>query len=221
MKKIYVVVAWLLTVGYAEVSAQNSFFTVDQPLGQGDVLLGGSVYGNTFSAVANGNENRQFSYTISPVAQFFLSDRIVFSARLPVAFARNRSMNDQQGASQENSNRRISAIPGLTYIHPIGERIFLFVEGYTEGGWVFSRTERQPQDQIDTQNQFLLGAGMNGGVSLLINDHFWVECTIARLNYYWRNLELDGGDRMNIGSGFSFTPGSPSFSFSYRIPSSS
>lgn len=219
MKKIYAVAVWLLMIGYAEVSAQGNFFTVTQPLGQGDVLLGGYVFANQSNFDGDNMISRQFRMSVSPKAQFFLSDDLICSIGLPAAFSRTRNDNDQIGASQRSVNAQVNLSPALKFIRPLGERVYLFLEGFVEIGWGMARSETQPQGLVNFQNQFLLGAGLTGGASFLINDHFLLEGSFAGLNYYWRNIDPAGGGRINAGSGFWLNPSRPTLSLSYRISS--
>lgn len=218
MKKIYTVAVWLLMIGYAEVYSQDNFFTVTQPLGQGDVLMGGSIFANQSSSDNNDLINRQFRTSVSPEAQFFLSDNLICSIGLPLAFSRARNDNDQIGASQRSMNTQVSLLPALKFIMPLADRAYLFLEGFTDIGWGLARSEIQPQGQVNTQNQFLIGAGLTGGASFLINDHFLLEGSIVGLNYYWRNIDLAGTARINAGSVFWLNPSRPTLSVSYRIP---
>lgn len=218
MIKNYTLAVLLLFFCASVVQAQQAFFTVTQPLGLGDVLLGGSVFANQSSSDNNDLVSRQFRTSVSPEAQFFLSDNLICSIGLPLAFSRARNDNDQIGASQRSMNTQVSLLPALKFIMPLADRAYLFLEGFTDIGWGLARSETQPQAQVNTQNQFLIGAGLTGGASFLINDHFLLEGSIVGLNYYWRNIDLAGTARINAGSGLWLNPSRPTLSLSYRIP---
>lgn len=219
MKKIYAVAVWLLMLSYAKVFAQDNFFAVTQPLGQGDVLLGGSVFASHSSSDGMNLENQQLRTTVSPQAHFFLQDNLIVSIGLPFSVSRGRMENGQIGVAQLSVNREVKLSPALKFIIPLGERAYLFIEGFVETGLVMSRVETQPQDQVTIRNQFLVGAGLTGGASFLINDHFLLEGSIAGLNYYWRNMDLTGASRIIGGSGFWLNPSQPTLRLAYRIPS--
>lgn len=219
MIKNYTLAVFLFFFCVAVVHAQKDFFAVTQPLGQGDVLLGGSIFANQSNFDNNDLISRQFRASVSPEVQVFISDNLICSIGLPLAFSRARNDNDQIGASQRSINAQVSLLPALKFIMPLADRAYLFLEGFTDIGWGLARSETQPQTQVNTQNQFLIGAGLTGGASFLINDHFLLEGSIVGLNYYWRNIDLAGTARINAGSGFWLNPSRPTLSLSYRIPS--
>lgn len=218
MIKNYTIAVLLLLFCTEVAQAQQDFFTVTQPLGQGDILLGGSIYANQSNFDDANSINRQFSMSVSPKVQVFLSDNLVASLALPLSFTRNRNDNEQVGRTIRGINSNVNLYPALRFFIPIGERLYVFVEGFLDIGWGLTRVEFQPRDQVNRDNQFMIGAGMTGGASFLINDHFLLEGSIVGLNYYWRNIDPAGGNRLNARSGFWLNPSRPTLSVSYRIP---
>lgn len=218
MIKNYTLAVLLLLFCVVVAEAQQDFFTVTKSLGQGDVLLGGSIYANQSNFDDANSINRQFSTSVSPKVQVFLSDNMVASLAVPLSFNRNRNDVEQIDVTVRGINSNVSIYPALRLFMPIGERLYAFVEGFSDIGWGLTRVEFQPQDQVNTDSQFMIGAGLTGGASFLINDHFLLEGSIVGLNYYWRNIDPAGGNRLNARSGFWLNPSRPTLSLSYRIP---
>lgn len=210
------VLSLLFCVVVAE--AQQDFFTVTKPLGQGDILLGGSIYASQSNFDDANSINRQFSTSVSPKVQVFLSDNMVASLAVPLSFNRNRNDVEQIDVTVRGISSHVSIYPALRFFMPIGERLYAFVEGFSDIGWGLTRVEFQPQNQVNTDSQFMIGAGLTGGASFLINDHLLLEGSIVGLNYYWRNIDPAGGNRLNARSGFWLNPSRPTLSLSYRIP---